>query len=30
MADMLFFDRQDRALMKMINGIIDYGPSSDL
>lgn len=30
MADMLFFDRQDRALMKMINTIIDYGPSSDL
>ncbi len=30
MPDMLFFDRQDRALMRMINTIIDYGPSSDL
>ncbi|WP_418765123.1 hypothetical protein [Mailhella sp.] len=30
MSDMLFFDRQDRELMKMINAIIDYGPSSDL
>ena len=30
MADMLFFDRQDRELMRMINTIIDYGPSSDL
>ena len=29
MAD-IFFDRQDRELMKMINTIIDYGPSSDL
>ena len=30
MPDILFFDRQDRALMKMINAIIDHGPSSDL
>ena len=30
MPDMFFFDRQDRELMKMINNIIDYGPSSDL
>ena len=30
MSDMFFFDRQDRVLMKMINNIIDYGPSSDL
>lgn len=30
MSDLLFFDRQDRGLLKMINEIIDYGPSSDL
>ena len=30
MADLLYFDRQDRELLKMINEIIDYGPSSDL
>ena len=30
MSNMFFFDRQDRELMKMINAIIDYGPSSDL
>ena len=30
MAELLFFDRQDRELLKMINEIIDYGPSSDL
>ena len=30
MSDIFFFDRQDRELMKMINNIIDYGPSSDL
>ena len=30
MAEMLYFDRQDRELLKMINDIIDNGPSSDL
>ena len=30
MADMIYFDRQDRELLKMINDIIDNGPSSDL
>ena len=30
MAELLYFDRQDRELLKMINAIIDNGPSSDL
>ena len=30
MAELLYFDRQDRALLKIINDIIDNGPSSDL
>ena len=30
MAEMFYFDRQDRELLKMINDIIDNGPSSDL
>ncbi|MGN1038400.1 MAG: hypothetical protein ACI4P0_03295, partial [Mailhella sp.] len=30
MADIFFFDSQDRTLLKMINTIIDYGPSVDL
>ena len=30
MAELLYFDRQDRELLKMINDIIDNGPSSDL
>jgi len=30
MANKLYFDRQDRELLKMINEIVDFGPSSDL
>lgn len=30
MAETLFFDRQDRELLKMINDIIDHGPTRDM
>lgn len=30
MAGTLFFDRQDRELLKMINDIIDHGPTRDM